>query len=474
MPRLVVAALAAALFLAAPAAAHAAAVTVSNGALTYTAQARATNRVAFAETAPGTVSVTTLPGDNDPAAGAGSCSSANNVIRCTGVTAVVVDAGDGDDSISAAGLATIPATLQGGAGSDTLTGGAGDDAIDGGADNDVLNGGDGIDTAFYGSRTAPSYSIDGVANDGSAGEGDDIAADVENVTASAAADGTVSIAGSAGPNRLVVTQGKATIFGGAGADVLEGGPQDDVIDARDGTADVVTCGGGSDTVYADTVDSVSPTCEAVQRFATPGGPDDDHAPSVAWRAPRAGATISGSTPTTLSVTARDDRGVAKVDFYAGRRRVCEDTAAPFTCPYAAHGADVGRTTLVAVAFDGANQTATVWRAVKVLKFRTRSLSLAARPARDRRAPFSFRLSGKIALPAHVSAGEGCQGTVTVTAEAGGRTVSRRHVALQGRCGYRLRLRYARRPAASLRLTARFSGNGVMHARTSHRHTLRLH
>jgi Ca2+-binding RTX toxin-like protein len=491
MPRLTVAALAAAVLFAAPSAAHAATVSVSNGVLTYTAQAGATNRVAFAETAPGTVAVTARAGDNDPAAGAGSCSSANNVITCTGVSSVRVDAGDGADVISAAGLATIPATLMGGAGSDTLTGGADDDSIDGGADNDVLNGGagddtlggddgadvfnggDGIDTVTYGSRTAPTYSIDGVANDGAAGEGDNIAPDVENVTASAAATDTVSIAGSGGPNRLVVTQGKGTIVGGAGADVLEGGPQDDVIDARDGTADVVTCGGGSDTVYADTVDSVSPTCEAVQRFATAGGPDDDHAPTVAWSAPRAGATISASARTTLAVTASDDRGVAKVDFYAGRRRVCEDTAAPFTCAYAAHGADVGRTTLVAVAYDGANQTATVWRAVKVLKFRPRSLSLTARPARDRRAPFAFRLSAKVGLPAHVSAKDGCRGTLAVTAKAGKRIVSRHHVSLRGRCGYRLRLRFARRPAASLTVTARFSGNSVMRARVSHRRTLRL-
>jgi hypothetical protein len=47
------------------------------------------------------------------------------------------------------------------------------------------------------------------------------------------------------------------------------------------------------------------------------------------------------------------------------------------------------------------------------------------------------------------------------------------VSLRGRCGYRLRLRFARRPAASLTVTARFSGNSVMRARVSHRRTLRL-
>jgi Ca2+-binding RTX toxin-like protein len=186
VPRLAVAALAAALFLAAPAAAHAASVSVSNGVLTYTAQAGAINNVAVAQTDPDTVTVTRLTADTDLFGGGAGCTLANNVDTCNGVSSVRVDAGDGNDSISAAGLATIPATLMGGAGSDTLTGGAGDDSIDGGADNDVLNGGpgddtlggddgadvfnggDGIDTVTYGSRATPSYSIDGVANDGAA------------------------------------------------------------------------------------------------------------------------------------------------------------------------------------------------------------------------------------------------------------------------------------------------------------------
>jgi Ca2+-binding RTX toxin-like protein len=493
MPRLTVAAVAAALLLAAPTAARASTLNVSGGVLSYTAQAGRTTNIRLVQTGQTTVMVTRLAGDNDDfGAGGPGCPADNGVATCTGALAVNVDAGDGNDTVSADGFTTVRAALAGGSGADTLTGGAADDYIDGGADNDVLNGGagddvlvgddgadvfnggDGIDLVQFDPKTTPSYSIDGVANDGAPGEGDDIGTDVEDVTAAAAPTDAISLTGSAGANHLVVEQGKGTIVGGPGADVLEGGPQDDVIDARDGTADVVTCGAGSDTVLADTVDSVSATCETVQRFATPGGADDDHAPSVSWTAPRTGAVISGATPTTLAVNATDDRGVAKVDFFAGGRRVCEDTAAPFSCPYAAHGADVGRTTLVAVAFDGANQTATVWRTVKVLKFRPRSVSIAGRPARDRRAPFSFRVSGKVALPAHVSTGEGCQGTVTVTARAGGRTVSRRRIALHGRCGYVVRLRYARAPAARLSVSARFGGNAVMRPRASHHRALHLH
>ena len=60
MPRLAVAALAAALFLAAPAAAQAAQVNMTNGVLTYTAQAGATNRIALTQTGSDTVTSTLL------------------------------------------------------------------------------------------------------------------------------------------------------------------------------------------------------------------------------------------------------------------------------------------------------------------------------------------------------------------------------------------------------------------------------
>ena len=48
------------------------------------------------------------------------------------------------------------------------------------------------------------------------------------------------------------------------------------------------------------------------------------------------------------------------------------------------------------------------------------------------------------------------------------------MALHGRCGYVVRLRYRSAPAARLRVSARFSGNAVMRARASHHRTLRLH
>jgi Ca2+-binding RTX toxin-like protein len=91
--------------------------------------------------------------------------------------------------------------LSGQPGKDTLNGGAGDDTLQGGADDDTLNGGDGNDTfdeeaqangadvmtggagtdiAKYDLRTNfVSVTKDGVANDGEAGEKDNVMPDVE-------------------------------------------------------------------------------------------------------------------------------------------------------------------------------------------------------------------------------------------------------------------------------------------------------
>jgi hypothetical protein len=418
---------------------------------------------------------------------------------CSGVTRVSVAAADEDDTIDAT-AATNPVSLDGGTENDTASGGDGADTVGGGEGNDVLRGdagndtldggggddqlvneggsdvftgGDGIDVVSSTAPAALSYSIDGVANDGSPGEGDNVQADVENISALVLdANGTVALTGSDGPNRLIVTQGRATISGGGGTDILEGSPQSDTIDSRDGTQDIVLCRGGADTALVDTVDTVSPTCENVQAAATPGGVGDDRPPTISWTAPRRRATLSGNTATTLAVTANDDRGVAKVQFYDDDRRICEDATAPYTCAYRARGADVGRNTLIAVAFDGAEQTTAAFLPVTVGRFKP-AVTLARKPARDRSAPYSFLMSGRVKLPARVSAKQGCHGTVTVTAKAGGRTVSRRRLSLRHhRCTFRVRLRFGSRPAAKLKLGARFGGNTVLRARSARSRTVR--
>jgi len=498
-----------ALAFAMPASAQAADVSVSNGVLRYTAAPGKVSNVTFVEDG-GTVTIDRASTDTDPFGTVTGCTEVSETrVTCTGVTSAVLDAGDGADRLQAgfvdaggqAGGLRVPATLIGGEGNDAITGGLGDDALRGGAGDDELDGflgndtlrggdgndrllpnvgtdtvagGDGFDVVEYGRRSTPSFSLDGLANDGAAGENDLIGTDVEGVLAAASnADDTATIVGDGRANRLRVTVGKGNINGGEGADFLEGGPQDDIITSRDGSSDFVVCNEGIDTVFADTLDLVSPSCEIVQTVASPGGPFDDRPPAVAWTSPAASASLSANTTTTLAVNASDDRGVAKVQFLDDDRIVCEDTTPPYTCDYQPRGGDVGRNTLIAVAVDGANQTTSVPRAVTVRRFAPRDLGITLRPARDRRAPYRFRASGRLLRPEVVSPSQGCSGTVTVTAKRSRKTISTKRVRLSRTCEYRATFRFRTKVASRIRVRAKFGGNDVLSTKSSRTRTARL-
>ena len=209
-----------------------------------------------------------------------------------------VDGGDGNDDLSGGpgndslegggGNDSLddPAgtnTFSGGDGDDSFYGGVGSDQIFGGAGNDnllapgrlvgadLLDGGPGTDSARAHAEGEPlSISLDGVANDGIAGQGANLVA-VENAAGGDAAD---TITGSAGPDRLDGGEGadvidgmggadgiyggaeKDSLSGGAGRDFLDGGNGDDVLVGGDGGdhlygrfgADDMSGGAGRDTV----------------------------------------------------------------------------------------------------------------------------------------------------------------------------------------------------------------------------------
>jgi hypothetical protein len=110
---------------------------------------------------------------------------------------------------------------------------------------DHFFGGAGIDTANYGPRQSGTrvlnLSLDGFANDGEPGEGDNLGTDVENVN------------GGVGPN---------VITGNGSPNVLRGGQSGDTIRAADGISgnDVVIGGFGFDVCTVDPGDTKD--CEA--------------------------------------------------------------------------------------------------------------------------------------------------------------------------------------------------------------------
>jgi Ca2+-binding RTX toxin-like protein len=223
---------------------------------------------------------------------------------CVGVTTGVnrlqpafdAEGEGGSDTLEGGRVADV---LQGGDGRDDLVGNAGNDQLFGnkGVDDvrgstgndllwlddfdsaDVLDGGSDVDSVRVNvfSHPALAISLDGVANDGGPGEGDNVVR-VENVEAGGLGD---RIVGSADANRLDGRSGDDEIVGGEGADSLIGGDGNDLIEARDSsTRDTVACGSGADTVIADLADVVpmrlvladDTKCERIERFPADDGP----------------------------------------------------------------------------------------------------------------------------------------------------------------------------------------------------------
>jgi Ca2+-binding RTX toxin-like protein len=144
--------------------------------------------------------------------------------------------------------------LVGGAGRDSLIAGPNDDRLDGGPGADMLIGESGRDIALYSTRSAPvAVTIDNVADDGEAQEGDNVHPTVEDVEGGSAAD---SLTGSASGNRLLGKggwdtlrglDGPDTLIGGASFDRLFGGPGDDLLDGLDFISGNDTLNGEADT-----------------------------------------------------------------------------------------------------------------------------------------------------------------------------------------------------------------------------------
>lgn len=213
--------------------------------------------------------------------------------------------GDGKDGLDAGnGPATgSPITADGGAGDDTFTGGAGGDVLEGGAGDDsffgqagadTMRGGDGDDAFFASARTNPTstsptqentpagdvmdggpgadsvtylftdehvnVTLDGVANDGRVGEGDNVTGMTRirggmrsNTITGDAADNLITVSTccpTVSPSNPAPVQpgGDDVVRGGPGDDTILTGLGDDEIFGEDGD-DIVKGGGNDDTIF---------------------------------------------------------------------------------------------------------------------------------------------------------------------------------------------------------------------------------
>jgi Ca2+-binding RTX toxin-like protein len=162
--------------------------------------------------------------------------------------------------------------LAGGFGADEAMGGPGDDWIDMNYARDkadIADGGEGSDLADYYGRNAPvSMSSDDKANDGEAGEGDNLIS-IEELGASDADD---LLKGSKKDDAMRGRGGNDELAGGGGKDELRGDTDDDNVDGGGGD-DKVKGGEGDDDLNGSSGDDVMDGGPG--RDVIDGGPGDD-------------------------------------------------------------------------------------------------------------------------------------------------------------------------------------------------------
>ena len=182
-----------------------------------------------------------------------------NVISGSGNDTIVADnypnvifAGDGNDGVDGEASGDVIHggdgydTLWGGNSTDVLLGENGNDKLLGGSGADTMNGNAGVDTVDYSDETEPvTVSLNGIADDGLKGEGDNVQPDVENITGGAGND---TLTGSAYANTIAGGPGKDVIHGGSENDSLLGGPDSDQLYGDDGL-DTFVGGPGSDKMW---------------------------------------------------------------------------------------------------------------------------------------------------------------------------------------------------------------------------------
>jgi Ca2+-binding RTX toxin-like protein len=175
-----------------------------------------------------------------------------------------IDGGGGDDFICGGSGNDF---LLGGDGNDRLVGEAWNDRLAGGNGADLLDGGDGADIADYSERGASvAVTIDGLANDGELGEGDDVRSNVEKVWGGSGSD---ALTGSPSNNALIGGAGSDTLNGGLGFDTLDGGDGYDQLDGGRGDDtllgglgfDILNGGFGEDVCDVGPGGGITQNCE---------------------------------------------------------------------------------------------------------------------------------------------------------------------------------------------------------------------
>ena len=196
------------------------------------------------------------------AAGAGCTPRGDGAVVCTNANGFAplaeVDLGDGADTLTVHGggvhalLGTGADRASANLGRLQVEGGPGPDAVSAAARTDVS-----VD--YFDKVVGVRVTLDGRADDGAPGEGDDIGRGVRSVWGTNSRDvldargarGIVDLYGNDGDDRLYASSAGGHLYGSAGADILRGGPGPDLI-SGEWDDDVLTGAGGDDVLDAGT------------------------------------------------------------------------------------------------------------------------------------------------------------------------------------------------------------------------------
>src|SRR5918995_1039679 len=178
-----------------------------------------------------------------------SAKEGDQTVAADGTFTVIVNGGDGNDSITVlAKNSELAGSGLGGDGgddvlsgpdsNDTLTGGEGNDRLVAGKGNDVMNGGAGNDTLVWNQGDGSDRANGDAGNDGSEVNGAPTLGDVFTLD---------PVDGGAGVDTIFGSEGPDLILGGEADDVLSGGGGDDRI-VGDRGSDTMNGGTGDDTL----------------------------------------------------------------------------------------------------------------------------------------------------------------------------------------------------------------------------------
>ena len=167
----------------------------------------------------------------------------------------VINGGDGNDLVAVKSDLTVPFTINGGDGDDTVYGGAGNDVIDGGTGNNVLRAQGGNATINSNGQDLV-YTGDGnvTVNGGTGSEtvyggaGNDFIQGDQGFNIIHASDGATTVKGGPGGNLIFAGAGNDVLHGGAGNDTIYGGSGADTLYGEGGD-DVLYAGSGPTSIY---------------------------------------------------------------------------------------------------------------------------------------------------------------------------------------------------------------------------------